>query len=81
MNKMVIKTINLEDLDLEDKTFMSRLNFDDAYIQGLAEDIEKLGQRNPISLRPKGEKFQVIYGWQRIKAARALETGLHFEYF
>ena len=54
---MKIEKIRLEKIDLEDKTFMSRLDFDKAIIRSLAENIKELGLRNPIGLRPKGGKI------------------------
>lgn len=64
--------IKLNDIDLEDTIFMSRLDFDETRIESLAEDIRKLGQRNPIGLREHDEKLQIIYGWSRIKAIQRL---------
>lgn len=51
---------------------MSRIDFDDACIQKLAENLRSFGQRNPIGLRQVNEKLQLIYGWNRIKAALLL---------
>ncbi len=66
------EAVRLEDIDLEDKTFMSRLDFDGEIIRLLAENIKRLGLRNPIGLRPKGDKYQIIYGWERTSAVLSL---------
>ena len=67
-----LEKVRLADIDLEDTTFMSRLDFDSTTIRLIAEDIEKWGQRNPVGLRPKVDKFQLIYGWERTKGLMLL---------
>jgi len=64
--------IHLKNIDLTDTTFMSRIDFDEEHIRQLARDIEKFGQRNPIGVREIDERYQVIYGWSRIKAIQLL---------
>lgn len=67
-----LEQVRLSDIDLEDTTFMSRLDFDEEKIESLAEDIRRFGQRNPIGLRENEGRLQVIYGWNRIKAVQLL---------
>lgn len=63
-----MEEVSISDIDLEDITFQSRLDFDPDTIGRLAQDIERFGLRNPIGLRRKESGYQVIYGWERIKA-------------
>ena len=69
-----LKKIHFEDIDLEDTTYCSRLDFDESKIKALSEDIREFGQRNPIGLREvEGKnKLQIIYGWNRIFAIQLL---------
>ena len=63
----------ISEIDLDDTTYMSRLEFDENYIFNLAEDMKQFGQRNPIGLRRRDEMYQLVYGWCRTKAALLLE--------
>lgn len=63
-------------LDLEDKTFQARFDYDQRKIENLARDIEKFGQREPIGIRKslsKKGKYQIIYGFQRVKAVKLID--------
>lgn len=56
-------------LDLKDETYQGRLSYDEEKVKNLAQDIEKFGQREPIGIKEKEEeKYQILYGFQRIKA-------------
>ena len=66
------KILHCRIVDLADTTFMPRLDFDERRFKSLSEDILRFGQRNPIGLRENEERFQVIYGWNRIKAFQLL---------
>ena len=61
----------IELLDLDDETYQGRLSYDEEKVKNLAKDIGRFGQREPIGIRSsrtnKG-KFQIIYGFQRVKA-------------
>lgn len=68
----------LELLDVEDKTYQSRFDYDQEKIENLAKDIERFGQREPIGIRRSPTKkgiFQIIYGFQRVKAMKLLGRG------
>jgi ParB/RepB/Spo0J family partition protein len=68
----------LDLLDESDKTFQPRFDYDEAKIRNLARDIEKYGQREPIGIRESPAKngyFQIIYGFQRVKAVKQLGRG------
>jgi len=62
-------------LDMNDKTFQSRFYYDQQKIENLARDIQRFGQREPIGIRENPNKaglFQIIYGFQRVKAVTLL---------
>lgn len=68
----------LELLDVEDKTYQSRFDYDQEKIENLAKDIERFGQREPIGIKASPTKkgmFQIIYGFQRVKAVKLLGRG------
>lgn len=65
----------LEFLDIEDKTYQSRFDYDQGKIENLAKDIGRFGQREPIGVRESPTKkgmLQIIYGFQRVKAVQLL---------
>ncbi|KXA95801.1 hypothetical protein AKJ65_00605 [candidate division MSBL1 archaeon SCGC-AAA259E19] len=69
------KELDLDLLDLEDETFQARFSYSERKIKNLAQDIKEYGQREPIGVResPKENgKFQIIYGFQRVKACKLL---------
>lgn len=62
-------------LDEKDQTFQSRFDYDEEKIQNLAKDIKKFDQREPIGIRESPSRnglFQIIYGFQRVKAVKLL---------
>ena len=46
---------------------------DPAYVEGLAESIRVSGLDNPISVRPIGDRYQLVAGLHRLEAHRFLE--------
>lgn len=62
----------LGDIDDSDEEFQQRLDYDKEEIQRLAEDIKQNGLRNPIGIQKKGKQWQLIYGFQRVKALKIL---------
>jgi len=64
--------ISLQLIDETDELYQPRLDYDEAEIKALADDIKKCGQRNPIGVEPKGDKYRIIYGFQRVKALQLL---------
>jgi ParB/RepB/Spo0J family partition protein len=59
-------------IDDSNEEFQARLDYDEEEISRLVEDIEHNGLRNPIGLKKKGETYQIIYGFQRLKAVKKL---------
>lgn len=68
MNVQIKEDFPINKLDLEDETYQSRISYHNEKIKNLADDIKRFGQREPIGIQEQGEKFQIIYGFQRIKA-------------
>lgn len=62
----------LELIDEADETFQARLDYDEEELESLKQDIVQNGQRNPVGLIQKGDRYQIIYGFQRVKAIRRL---------
>jgi ParB family chromosome partitioning protein len=52
-----------------------RIDFDEEHLEGLAESIRNNGIIQPLVVRPQGEKYQVVTGERRLRAAR--KAGLH----
>lgn len=68
------REIALIELDLEDESLQGRIFYDEGKIANLASDIKQFGQRASIGVRasPKNKLFQIIYGFQRVKATKKL---------
>lgn len=52
-----------------------RTDFDESLLEGLAESIRANGVIQPLVVRPRGERYQVVTGERRLRAAR--KAGLH----
>ena len=55
--------------DIIPNRFQPRLNFDEKALNELAESIKQHGIIQPLVLRPLGDKFEIIAGERRYKAA------------
>ena len=64
--------VRVSDIDQKNTQFLSRMSFEDEHISHLADDMQKFGQRNPVGLRRVDKKFQILYGWCRVKAVLLL---------
>jgi len=53
-----------------------RTHFDPIKLQELADTIRENGLRNPVTLRPVGEKFEIVAGERRFRACQLLEWEL-----
>lgn len=62
----------LDLIDEANEEFQARLDYDEEELESLKQDIAQYGQRNPVGLVQKGERYQIIYGFQRVKAIRRL---------
>lgn len=55
---------------IEPNPYQPRMNFDADALQELAESIRTLGLIQPITVRRKGDKFQIISGERRFRASQ-----------
>ena len=62
----------LDLIDEANEEFQARLDYDEEELESLKQDIAQNGQRNPVGLVQKGDRYQIIYGFQRVKAIRRL---------
>lgn len=65
--------IAVDDIDV---TGNHRLSESDADIERLARSMETIGQQTPIGLRKNGERYELIYGFRRLTAAKRLQWPL-----
>ena len=56
--------------------YADRQDFEMGNIEELAEDIKKNGQIQPIIVREKGYKYEVIAGQRRLRACKMLNTSV-----
>lgn len=66
---MKFEVVQLAALDFHDKTFLIGSSED---YSGIFHSIEELGVINPPSLRRRGDRYQIICGWKRIKVCKQL---------
>jgi ParB/RepB/Spo0J family partition protein len=59
-------------IDDSNGEFQARVDYDEEEISRLAEDIERNGLRNAIGLRKNSDLYQIIWGFQRVKAVKKL---------
>jgi len=59
-------------IDFEDTQFMFRLDLPEEEIRRLEDSIKRSGQLNPIKVRRKGDRYQIIAGRERAVAVRNL---------
>jgi ParB-like chromosome segregation protein Spo0J len=69
MNRDISLPITIDDIDIPD----GRRQVNPAAVKRLADSIDKIGLRHPITVREKGERYQLIAGRHRIEAFRKLE--------
>lgn len=67
-NKSQILSVPIE--DIIPNRFQPRLSFDDSSLQELANSIKEHGIIQPLVLRKLGEKYEIIAGERRYKAAK-----------
>jgi len=57
---------------IDDPQAPARMQPDDPDILGLAESIAGVGLINPITVRPRGDRYEVVAGHRRLLACRAI---------
>jgi len=68
------KEIQLVDISaIVPNPFQPRIDFDDDEIEGLAQSINNQGLLQPVVLRQKGAKYEIISGERRFRAFRHLK--------
>jgi len=72
MNIKYEENFPLKLIDETNDEFQARLDYDEEELESLKQDIAQNGQRNPVGLIQKGDRSQIIYGFQRVRAMRAL---------
>lgn len=70
MNEMRNRVIDLDINDVLPNRFQPRVKFNEDAIIELAESIKEHGIIQPIIVRPIGDKYEIIAGERRYKAAR-----------
>lgn len=66
------ENFSVELIDEAEEEFQARLDYDEEELESLKQDLARNGQRNPVGLIQKGNRYQIIYGFQRVKAIRRL---------
>ncbi len=61
--------LQLHVYDIENNPFQPRRDFDDAAIDELADSLEQHGMIQPLVVRRHGERYQLISGERRLRAA------------
>ena len=57
---------------IRENPFNSRINYDNEEIESLAHSMKLNGLLTPIKLRRKGERYEVVFGHRRFRAAKIL---------
>lgn len=65
-----MQVLNIPVEDIIPNRFQPRLNFDDASLKELANSIKEHGIIQPLVLRSLGDKYEIIAGERRYKAAK-----------
>jgi len=67
---VMIKEIEMDEID--EPQHVARSNIDDAALVELAESIQRIGLINPITVRPVGNRYEIVAGHRRYLAHRIL---------
>ena len=67
-NNEKIKSVNINKIDAN--PYQPRTDFDEKSLKDLAESIDNFGIIQPLTIRPKGEEYELIAGERRLKAAK-----------
>jgi ParB family transcriptional regulator, chromosome partitioning protein len=55
-----------------DNPYNSRVEYDQRTVQALADSIESVGLQVPIRVRRNADKYELVFGHRRVRAARSL---------
>lgn len=67
----LLQDIPLDQID--DNPFNSRMQYEQRQIKQLATSFANLGQLSPVKVRKVDERYQLVYGHRRLRAARLLK--------
>lgn len=68
--------IDMIDLDkIEPNPYQPRSDFNEEDIKELAESIDNFGLIQPLTVRPRGDKYELIAGERRLRAAKLINMG------
>lgn len=68
LREFTIFRVPISEIDLDNDQFKFRYLMDDDDLSELAESIEETRQINPVILRKKNEKYQIVAGFRRVTA-------------
>lgn len=72
-----VQDISLDEIDLEGSKFRTRSDLGEKQIAELANSIRSEGLINPVIVRRKGDKYELISGFRRVESIRRLgETSI-----
>jgi ParB family transcriptional regulator, chromosome partitioning protein len=57
---------------IDDNPFNCRKSYEKPEELKLANSLKQLGLMSPVKVRPKGSRYQLVYGHRRVRAARSL---------
>ncbi len=65
-----LQTIPIDRID--PSPFQVRQSFDEASLRELADSMQQVGLLQPIAVRPAADRFQLVFGERRLRAAKLL---------
>ena len=66
---MKVAWIPTADIDLTPDALNTRSSYDETALNELAQSLKELGVLQPICVRPNGDRYTVVFGNRRLKAA------------
>jgi len=67
------EVVQLAVKSIDASPYQPRMDFPEAEIAGLADSIETHGQLQPISVRKKGKRYELLDGERRLRAIKSLQ--------
>nr|MDO8134294.1 ParB/RepB/Spo0J family partition protein [Candidatus Njordarchaeum guaymaensis] len=67
-----VQDVSLDEIDLEGSKFRTRSDLGEKQIAELADSIRSEGLINPVVVRRKGSKYELISGFRRVESVRRL---------
>ncbi|MEM4727908.1 MAG: ParB/RepB/Spo0J family partition protein, partial [Candidatus Bathyarchaeia archaeon] len=57
---------------IDPSPFQVRVRLDQERLRSLSESLRREGQLRPVRVRPRGERYELVYGHRTLEAARML---------